>query len=49
MPYHAARRRLKEGERVNPVDVICVVLVIVALIALVAWIISTAGGGALMT
>jgi hypothetical protein len=34
---------------VGRVEVVCIALVVVAVIALVVWIVSTAGGGALMT
>jgi len=48
MGYHSARRRTAEERRLGPLEVACIVLVVAAIAALIAWIVATAGGGALM-
>lgn len=48
MAYHSARRRSEAERRLGVVEIVCIVLVVAAVIGLIAWIISTAGGGALM-
>jgi hypothetical protein len=47
--YHSGRRRSDDEARVGTAEIVCILLVIAAVAALVAWIVSTAGGGALMT
>jgi hypothetical protein len=46
--YHSSGRR-RTGERVGAVEIVAILLAIAAVIALVVWIITQAGGGALMT
>ena len=48
--YHSTgrRRRDRAEQHVGAVEIACIVLAVAAIIALVVWIISTAGGGALM-
>lgn len=49
MGYHSPGRRSRSGQRIGTVEIVCIVVSVAAVIALVVWIISTAGGGALMT
>jgi len=50
MGYYSKRRVKSERERhLGRLEVVLVLLCVAAIIALVVWIISTAGGGALMT
>ncbi len=47
--YHAPGRRSRPERGITRIEVVCIVLAVAAVIALLVWIVSTAGGGALMT
>jgi uncharacterized RDD family membrane protein YckC len=50
MGYYSTKRRKTEAERrLGPVEIVCIVVSVLAVVALVVWIVSTAGGGVLMT
>lgn len=47
--YHAPGRRSRPDRGITRIEVFCIVLAVAAVVALLVWIVSTAGGGALMT
>ena len=47
--YHSSGRRNRADQRVGAVEIVCILLAVAAIVALVIWIITNAGGGALMT
>ena len=47
--YYSNGRRTREARPIGVAEIICILLVVAAVVALVAWIITQAGGGALMT
>ena len=47
--YHSSGKRRRIEQRIGAIEIACIVLAIAAVIALVIWIITNAGGGALMT
>ena len=48
--YHSSRRRRDRIEqRVGAIEIVCILLAVAAVVGLVVWIITQAGGGALMT
>jgi hypothetical protein len=49
MGYYSTRSRRRRPEPVGTVEIVCIVLVVIAVVALLVWMITTAGGGVLMT
>ncbi len=47
--YHSSRRRREGQARIGTLEIVCIVAVVAAVVALLVWIVSTAGGGVLMT
>lgn len=47
--YHAPGRRSRPDRGITRVEIVCIVLAVAAIVGLLVWIVSTAGGGALMT
>ena len=47
--YHSSGRRNRGAQRVGAVEIVCIVAAVAAVVALVIFIVTNAGGGALMT
>jgi hypothetical protein len=48
--YHSSgKRSRREQQRLGAVEIVCILVAVAAVIGLLVWVITQAGGGALMT
>jgi hypothetical protein len=47
--YHSPGKRSRTRQRIGAIEIVAILLAVAAVIGLVVWVITQAGGGALMT